>query len=90
METGSVVISLSGRDKGTFYLVIKSTENRVYLVDGKVRKIRRPKIKNVKHVAFTGKNLKAAAEDILSGAPYGNQRLKKELNALSREINRRK
>ena len=90
MEAGSVVISLSGRDKGTLYLVIKSTETRVYLVDGKVRKTNRPKIKNVKHVAFTGENLKAAAENILSGVPYGNQRLKKELNSLSREINRRK
>lgn len=89
METGSVVKSLSGRDKGILYLVVGKTETKVFLVDGKVRKIACPKVKNVKHVADTGETLVRAAEKILSGAPYGNERLKKQLNAVSRKINRR-
>ncbi len=50
---GQIVISKSGRDKGLAF-VIKSIEGEyVYLVDGKLRKLDKPKKKKQKHVQPT-------------------------------------
>lgn len=51
---GQVVRSLSGRDKGKFQIVIKLLDdNFVQVVDGKRRKLERPKLKKIKHLQKT-------------------------------------
>ena len=51
---GQVVRSLSGRDKGKFQIVIKLLDNNfVQVVDGKRRKLERPKLKKTKHLQKT-------------------------------------
>lgn len=52
-EFGLIVKSLTGRDCNQFYVLIDSDERFVYLVDGKVRTLDKPKKKNRKHVQFT-------------------------------------
>lgn len=54
---GQIVCSKAGRDKNRFMVVVGSDDKFVYLCDGKERPLSRPKRKNVKHVAFTVKNL---------------------------------
>ena len=53
MQVGRVVISKSGRDKNTWFVVIKVENQYVYIVDGKVRKLENPKKKNLKHLQKT-------------------------------------
>lgn len=55
LEIGRVVISKRGKDKGAFYVVVGKDEsgNRVYVADGRSRKIARPKKKNPKHLQLT-------------------------------------
>jgi len=54
LREGQLVISKAGRDKGRFFLIYKvEDEQRVYMVDGKLRTLDRPKLKKVKHLAFT-------------------------------------
>ena len=53
LETGRVVYSKSGRDKGYFLVVVESDEKFVLVCDGKERPIERPKRKNVKHIGIT-------------------------------------
>ena len=78
--TGDVVISLAGRDKGEYFLVIGKKENRVFLVNGKSRKVTRPKIKNVKHVqSVLSEELKSLAERINDGFCTGNERVRREI-----------
>lgn len=53
---GDIVESTQGRDLGTKYLVI-GIDKKGYcsLVDGKLRTMDKPKIKNAKHLAFLGR-----------------------------------
>ena len=53
MQVGRVVISKSGRDKNTWFVVIKVENQYVYIVDGKARKLENPKKKNLKHLQKT-------------------------------------
>lgn len=55
---GRVVYSKSGRDKGKLFIIIEVVnENYVMLVDGDMRTIENPKLKNTRHIHYT--NLKA-------------------------------
>lgn len=48
---GQVVKSKAGRDKGRVFLVLEIIdEHHVYIVDGDLRKLDRPKKKKVKHL----------------------------------------
>lgn len=48
-----VVCSKAGKDKGSFSVVLSEDDNFVYIADGKLRKVVKPKRKNPKHLAFT-------------------------------------
>lgn len=50
INEGNIVISLSGKDKGEHYIVLNVKDNYAYLVNGKSRKLTKPKKKNIKHL----------------------------------------
>lgn len=52
-ETGTVVISKAGRDKGYFLTVIGEENGSLLVADGKERPLSRPKKKNPKHLQKT-------------------------------------
>ena len=51
-ETGMMARSKSGHDAGKVYVITKVEEAYVYLVDGKVRTLDKPKKKKKKHVCL--------------------------------------
>lgn len=53
LETGRVVLATSGRDKGSYYLVLGSEKERVLIADGRRRKLAAPKKKNPNHLTPT-------------------------------------
>lgn len=53
MERGRIVCSKAGRDKGCFMVVIKVSQGRVFVADGKSRNLEKPKAKNPLHLAVT-------------------------------------
>ncbi|SES89359.1 KOW domain-containing RNA-binding protein [Anaerobranca gottschalkii] len=57
VQKGILVRSKQGRDKDKIYLVLDVKDERVYLVDGKVRTIKRPKVKNPKHILPVSKKI---------------------------------
>ncbi|WP_123054708.1 KOW domain-containing RNA-binding protein [Clostridium sp. JN-1] len=58
---GKVVYSKAGRDSDKFFIVVDIIDdNYVYICDGKLRTIERPKKKKIKHLGFTS----LIAEDI--------------------------
>ncbi|GFI61674.1 hypothetical protein IMSAG049_00835 [Clostridiales bacterium] len=83
---GQVVYSKSGHDKGKSFIIISIEGEYLYLVDGKSRRIDKPKKKKMKHVQITGhydQEIKAKLENdkyILDAdfakalKQYGNQR----------------
>ena len=53
MEIGQVVFSKCGRDKGQVFVVISVMNDYVYLVDGQLRLINKPKKKKAIHIQPT-------------------------------------
>lgn len=49
-RTGQLVRSIAGRDKGAEYYVIRTEGSYIYAVDGKTRRLDKPKRKKIKHV----------------------------------------
>ncbi|NLK75359.1 MAG: hypothetical protein GX288_08745 [Clostridiales bacterium] len=47
---GGFAISKQGHDFGRLYVIISKDNEYIYLVDGKIRTLQRPKKKKVKHV----------------------------------------
>lgn len=44
---------MAGKDKEQFYIVVDIADDRIYVSDGKLRKLCNPKSKNPKHLAVT-------------------------------------
>lgn len=52
-KKGQLVKSLKGRDAGRYFLICGWDENFVYIVDGELRRIQKPKKKNIGHLWYT-------------------------------------
>lgn len=48
--TGFLAYSLAGHDKGEIYFIIREAKEYVYVSDGLVRTVEKPKKKNKKHI----------------------------------------
>lgn len=84
---GSIVLSLSGRDRANFFFVIGfEDENYLLLADGKFRSIDHPKRKKIKHC----KLIKAVgneriAEKLQTGERVSDADLRKALKLFLKE-----
>ena len=56
--TGMFATSKAGHDKGNVYFIIREDQEYVYLVDGKLRTLDKPKKKNKRHIQII-KNFRA-------------------------------
>ena len=54
--TGMFATSKAGHDKGNVYFIIREDQEYVYLVDGRLRTVDKPKKKNKKHVQIIRDN----------------------------------
>ena len=71
---GRVVCSTAGRDKGKFLVVVGFSDEYPLVADGKERPLKRPKLKNPKHLKKTN--------SILKEEQYStNKSLRRALNA---------
>ena len=75
LKTGSVVAAEAGRDRGGLFAVIGIDGDRCLIADGKSRKLKGPKRKNIKHIRLT--NSMIDLNDIT------DKRLRNELRKLS-------
>lgn len=77
---GKVVYSKSGRDQGRIFIIVGIIDDRlVRLADGDLRKIEKPKVKNIKHLQFTGMKAEEIIAVMKSGETPGNHILRKYL-----------
>ena len=77
--------SLSGHDKGQYYLVVKEEEEFLFLVNGTTRQLEKAKKKNKKHVQL----IKKLPEEIMPMAEeeLSNLRIKKIMKDYEKLIN---
>ena len=79
---GRVVYSEAGRDKDKHFIVVGIlNEEFVYIADGKLRKISKPKKKKLKHLIFTDRIAEEIRELILNGDRVSDLRIKRFLEA---------
>lgn len=77
---GKVVHSKSGRDKGKFFIIIGIIDAEyVYISDGDLRKIEKPKKKKIKHLVFKDVLAYDIRNTILSDGKISNSKIKKFL-----------
>jgi ribosomal protein L14E/L6E/L27E len=53
MKIGQIVLSKKGRDKGKAFIVMAAEGEYVFLADGKLRPLTKPKKKKVRHIQPT-------------------------------------
>ncbi len=78
---GQLVVSLSGRDKGCICTVvgISDDEGYVFIADGKIRKVEKPKKKKLKHI-------KPINQPKLSESKFTNRFIREAVNAYLEEL----
>ncbi|WP_026486948.1 KOW domain-containing RNA-binding protein [Caldanaerobius polysaccharolyticus] len=79
LSPGQIVISKMGRDSGRYFVVIAVEGGYAYIADGELRKIDKPKKKNIKHLLRTNEYDDAIRDKILGGKKISNADLRKAL-----------
>ena len=81
-----VVISTAGRDAGKLFYVIEADETYLTLVDGKGRRVEKPKRKKRKHTQKVLRSETRVAAKLLAGDKVLNSELRRDLAYISREL----
>ncbi len=64
-----MVYSKAGRDAGRYYAVVELVDDtRVRIADGDLRRIKRAKLKNIKHLGTDGEVLEKISAKLKDGA----------------------
>ncbi|MDI3298977.1 MAG: KOW domain-containing RNA-binding protein [Bacillota bacterium] len=79
---GQLVVSKAGRDRGRAYLVVGVDPRWVYVADGSVRDVRRPKKKNPRHLAPTGRVAEELAQLPPGSREWSNRRVREAVARL--------
>ncbi len=73
-----LAISRSGHDKDSLYVIIKEEANLVYLADGKLKPMEKPKKKNRKHIQII-KNLPKDITEVFTHQDFRNEEIKRAI-----------
>ncbi|MCD8390735.1 MAG: KOW domain-containing RNA-binding protein [Firmicutes bacterium] len=79
IEVGSVVRSKAGRDKGDLFIVLAVDGNYVYMANGDLRKVDKPKKKKIKHLQCSQTVSEFIANKLRTAGKVTNSELRKAL-----------
>ena len=83
-EVGRVVFSRQGHDKGRWFVVVGTVDERYVLIaDGKSRRLENPKKKQTKHLRFKPVLLEGIQSAIEQGKPLMNSDIRKAIQAVA-------
>ncbi|GAA0716144.1 KOW domain-containing RNA-binding protein [Clostridium malenominatum] len=86
-QIGTVVYSKAGRDKDKLFIVIDVLDEQyVYIADGTLRLIEKPKKKKIRHLAFTNTKSDEVKNLLISGEKVSNSMIRKILQ--SHDVNK--
>ncbi|MEA4825280.1 MAG: KOW domain-containing RNA-binding protein [Clostridium sp.] len=75
---GRIAYSKAGRDSGRMFIIWDVIDSEyVYIIDGDLRKIERPKKKKLKHLNITNEVVDVIRELIISGESISNAKIRK-------------
>ena len=67
IRLGSIAYSKSGRDSGSYYLIVGLEGEFAYIADGRIRKLAKPKKKKLKHLRLRGEVNESIGEKLSDG-----------------------
>lgn len=77
---GNIAVSMAGHDKGNVYVIVKEDAEYVYLCDGSLKLMERPKKKSLKHVAVNKSyNTGECKEKLQSGGKIYDHEIKRTI-----------
>lgn len=79
VSLGSIVMSKAGRDKSNCFIVVAQENDYVYICDGDLRKIDKPKKKKKKHLSVTSTVCNSIGEKIVANNKVTNAELRRAL-----------
>nr|WP_284703642.1 KOW domain-containing RNA-binding protein [Clostridium swellfunianum] len=81
---GRVVLSKSGRDEGRYFVIVDIiNENYVYISDGDLRRLQKPKKKKIKHLIFTKHTSENIKNLLQEGDKVNNNAIRKYLQSMN-------
>ncbi len=76
-EVGMLAKALAGHDLGKIYVIIGVDEDYVYLTDGNIRTVDRPKKKKKKHVQLIKETQQVVVDKIRNNEKIQNEEIKR-------------
>lgn len=83
--TGAMAKSLAGHDKGEVFVIIKDIEEYVFLVDGKLRPVEKPKRKNRKHIQIIHDDGEQKRIKLIQDRELTDEEIRKSIQCYKRE-----
>jgi len=84
-ETGSLAVSLAGHDKDDIFIILRVDGEYVYLVDGNLRKLDKPKRKNKKHIQIILRNDEDLSRKLIDGTRVTDEEIRYFIRCYKRE-----
>ena len=79
-----LAVSRSGHDKDSIYVIVKEEDNLVYLADGRLKPIEKPKRKNRKHIQII-KNLPKDITEVFTQENFRNEEIKRAIKLYQKQ-----
>lgn len=80
-----LAVSRSGHDKDNMYVIVKEEANWVYLADGKLKPLEKPKKKNKKHIQMI-KKLPKEITEVFMQENFRNEGIKRAIKLYQKSI----
>ncbi len=84
-QPGMLAQSVAGHDLRKIYVIIRVEEEYVYLVDGRLKTVEKPKKKNKKHIQLIRKPQKEITKKLTNGQKIENEEIKRAIKQYLRE-----
>ncbi len=83
VQIGRIAVSSAGRDTGRVFVIKQVVDTHyVYIVDGDLRKMDRPKKKKLKHLKLTENVLSGIADKLKSGTKVFDAEIRSAIRSL--------
>lgn len=79
LAIGMPALSMAGHDRGKIYVIIRETDEYVYLVDGITKTAEKPKKKKKKHIQVTKTVLPLISMELEKNSEISNEIIKRAL-----------
>ncbi len=79
-----LAVSRSGHDKDSLYVIIKEEANLVYLADGRLKLLEKPKKKNRKHIQII-KKLPKEITEVFTQQDFRNEEIKRAIKLYQKQ-----